>query len=499
MDNSCLFEGGKYGMLRVYLKIKIKKMNKKILTGMVIFISCLFTFSGVQAVDIKGYDLEIILDSSGSMAENLSGKSKMNIAKEAIQSVINEVPDSTFIGFRAYGHQSGTAAKNCTDTQVIVPIGAINKSDFMSRVNALTPRGWTPIDYSLRQAQNDFVFKSEYGKMIILVSDGEETCGGDPCQAVKDLKLAGFAPIVNTVGFSVGAVAREQLKCIAAATGGEYKDASNASELIESMRIFSKRAFESYKPSGNVVPGKGFGDAPLVTPGIYGGDLLTDESKFYKFKVKKGQKVTISASVKKEKAINSPDIYTGDRCTCMVPILTAYGSDMSQVGIKKGDRYKYNNPTYLQSINGADDVTREYCIRPEDVSPKPYSFSYDVAKAGEEYVSISIGWLEACSSSTVERINSEVKNAEKDKQNMKAFYDVKITVEGEGELEPVAVNLSNKLLDSGDNTQTNSSSAASGNNNSFIIWVAAVVILAFGVISAIAVFIIKRKNQQNQL
>lgn len=439
-------------------------MNKKILISLLVAMTSFLATTSVKAVDVKGYDLEIILDSSGSMAENLGGKSKMVIAKEAIQGVVNEVPDTSFMGFRAYGHQSGTAAKNCTDTQNIVPVGAINKVDFMSKVNALTPRGWTPIDYSLRQAQNDFSSKTEYGKMIILVSDGEETCGGDPCQAVKDLKAAGFNPIVNTVGFSVGAVAREQLKCIAAATGGEYKDASNAAELAESMRVFSKRAFQGYTTSGTVVAGTGFNNAPLVVPGVYGGDILPEETKFYKFSVLKGQDLGVSLSIKREKAIKSTSMWDAG-CADFIPSIKIYDTSMAVIGENK-------------SV-GAEDIGEG------DTSPHAYTIpSFKAMKSGEYFVALSNDWAGSCDASEDRQANQ--------KKYPKAFYDMKITVEGAGEADPVVT--ATKVPNDANVADQNASANQSGGNTTRNIVIAIIVLLSLGGIGAVVFFVMKNKN-----
>jgi len=454
-------------------------MNKKILISVLVAVASLLTTTGVGAADVKGYDLEIILDSSGSMAENLGGKTKMAIAKEAIQSVVGEIPDGSYVGFRAYGHQFGREAKNCTDSQLIFPIGKINKSELVSKVNSLTPRGWTPIDYSLRQAQNDFPVSAEYQKMIILVSDGEETCGGNPCQAVKDMKAAGFNVTVNTVGFAVGTVAREQLKCIAAATGGEYKDASNASELAESMRVFSKRAFQSYTTSGTTEAGTGFNNAPLVTPGIYGGDILPEETKFYKFSVLKGQDIGASLSIKREKSINGTSLWDIG-CADFVPSVKIYDSLMAIIGEK--------------AAVGTEE------IRENDTSPHAYAVSpIGALKKGEYYVAVSNDWVGGC--------NAGGERESQQKKYSKAFYDVKITVEGVGEAEPVAStskkvtdsNASGNLADSDntDNTLDDSSSVGgnpSGSTTTRNIIIGVVVLIFLGGIGAVVFFVMKNKN-----
>jgi|GEM_PF-2478346 len=365
-----------------------------------------FAFSAQAAIDLKGTDLEIILDCSGSMAGMIGGKSKMEIAKESLTSVINQIPEKSYVGFRAYGHQYDRSVKNCTDSELIYPVGEINKQQLISKIKSLQPRGWTPIGYSLEQSKNDFPVSAEYQNMIILVSDGEETCGTDPCAKIKEMQNAGFEVIVNTVGFDVGDLAEQQLKCIADATGGEYKSVKNASELTESLRFFSSRAFEDFTTSGGAKAGTGFANAPLVIAGDYGGDILMGESKFYKVDVKKGQTITAVANVRRETAT------TGSlKCTCMLP------------GIKIFDKYKSSvGSAVAEGCSPYNDIKG---IEGDDLNPASYKAQWTADASGSVYLAISGSWFSECDAT-----DSYWKDKLKTKTD-KAFYDVTVAVEGE--------------------------------------------------------------------
>ncbi len=90
--------------------------------------------------------------------------------------------------------------------------------------------------YSLEQAAGDFGGASDEERGIILVSDGVETCGGDPLATVRGLQARGIKVKIHTIGFDVDAAARAQLEAISQATGGEYHDARNAAALADSLR-----------------------------------------------------------------------------------------------------------------------------------------------------------------------------------------------------------------------------------------------------------------------
>lgn len=179
----------------------------------------------------EGVEVEIIIDFSGSMSEKIGNNKKIDIARMAVKNAINGMSDEVTVGLRAYGHQSVKEAKNCTDTQLLFPFGKINREGIIKSIDSLVPRGWTPIEYALRQAKNDFSGQDKFQKVIILVSDGEETCGGDPCKAIKELKAAGFDAVINTIGFDVNDIAEKELKCIAEASRGVYRSAKDAQEL----------------------------------------------------------------------------------------------------------------------------------------------------------------------------------------------------------------------------------------------------------------------------
>ena len=248
-------------------------------------------------INAQDKSLEIILDVSGSMRGLVDGEQKIDIAKKAISSVVNKLPSNTKVGFRAYGHQYNKSEKNCTDTELIFPISVVNKEDLIAKVNKLTPNGWTPIEYSLRQARDDFKENLKNEKSIVLVSDGEESCGGDPCLAMKQMKKEGFDVVINTVGFDVDDTAEKQLKCIASATEGEYKSVKSADELISGLSSFVIDKKEMAVDGVEIRGGDDYSDAVLIESGVeYKLDhhqKVREQDVFY-MDLKKGQAITAS-------------------------------------------------------------------------------------------------------------------------------------------------------------------------------------------------------------
>jgi hypothetical protein len=185
----------------------------------------------------------LILDASGSMNAKLpNGETRIAVAQRAIKGVAGFIPAQAQLSLRMYGAQSPARQKNCQDTHLAVPFGPANASSsaITAAVDGVKAQGYTPIAHALEQAANDFPADAKE-RVIVLVSDGKETCQGDPVLAAK--ALAGKGITVHTVGFVVDTAARGQLQNIARITGGSYFDAPVGPELPDTL----KKAFEACK------------------------------------------------------------------------------------------------------------------------------------------------------------------------------------------------------------------------------------------------------------
>lgn len=180
----------------------------------------------------------LVLDASGSMWGQIGGRAKIEIAREAVGSMLSNWPGSQQLGFMAYGHRS---KGDCSDIQMLKAPGKLDKASFAQAVNALQPKGMTPISASVRMAAEQLKF-SERKATVILVSDGEETCHADPCALGTELEKLGVDFTAHVVGFDIekNPKAKAQLQCLASSTGGRYLDAKNAGELNQALREVAK-------------------------------------------------------------------------------------------------------------------------------------------------------------------------------------------------------------------------------------------------------------------
>lgn len=250
--------------------------------------------------------LQVVLDSSGSMAaDDPAGGTKIDAAKGALRAVVDALPDGAELGVRAYGGQFPDKQRGCTDTRLVSPMGPLDKGTAKASFAALQPIGFTPIAVSLQAAADDF--SNEGPRRILLVSDGEETCGGDPCEVARALERSGIDLTVDTVGYTADAATRAQLTCIAEATGGSYSEAADGPSLATALASISRRAFEGYTSGGTPITGGPIAaQAVPVRPGQYLDALTQGEKKFYVVDLPEGITPYIIASLARPdgKAVN---------------------------------------------------------------------------------------------------------------------------------------------------------------------------------------------------
>ena len=178
--------------------------------------------------------VEYILDASDSMTERLSdGSSKIEVAKRVLTDHMRSFRPETNIGLRVYGHRLPyqQTAESCQDIEVIAPVDKGQMGRIVGFLQDFKPQGMTPLAASLQQAKEDFVFEATHINSIVMLSDGIETCGGDPCKLVEDLKAQGINFTIHVIGLDVDNPTRKQLSCIAQAGGGTYHDAMTQQEL----------------------------------------------------------------------------------------------------------------------------------------------------------------------------------------------------------------------------------------------------------------------------
>ncbi|MGI8978637.1 MAG: discoidin domain-containing protein [Pirellulaceae bacterium] len=192
-------------------------------------------------------DFAIVLDCSGSMKElTKEGETKMVAAKRVVTDLVQKIPEGMNVTFVIYGHEVFGAAddpRNCQAVKIARPLTALDvagKAELSSLIAGLKPTGTTPIALSLRIAGEELI-KNDAFCGLVLITDGLETCKGDP--VAEAARLAGNPKLtfgVHVVGFGAKPEEDKALAEIAKAGKGKYYGADSAAELTDSFDTIAK-------------------------------------------------------------------------------------------------------------------------------------------------------------------------------------------------------------------------------------------------------------------
>lgn len=187
--------------------------------------------------------INFVLDGSGSMLERTeTGRPKIDQAKSVVAETMSGLPSGVYAGLRVFGHRipESDKAASCRDTELAVPFLGGEAAGRSLAEAKVTPRGWTSLAENLRLAAADL--PTAVNRAIVIVSDGKETCGGDPIAAARVIREDDPSVRIYTVGFAVDSAAREQLRAIASVGGGSYEDAGTHPALVEALRRISNQS-----------------------------------------------------------------------------------------------------------------------------------------------------------------------------------------------------------------------------------------------------------------
>ncbi|MDH3638969.1 MAG: VWA domain-containing protein [Gammaproteobacteria bacterium] len=221
---------------------------------------------GRPVLSLNDRAVEIVVDASRSMWGRMGGEPKMVVAKEILQDVSYWFPEDLNLALRAYGSTSPSDNNDCADSMLLVPFGEQNREPIRRAITGLRPLGQTPIAYALNQAARDFGTQQN-DRAVVLVTDGIESCGGDPVQAARELHEQDI--MVHLIGFGLGNVADEDaasLRAVADASGGRYVNAGSAEELKNALAQTVATSFSVFKGSTEVASSSLGSDETLFLP-----------------------------------------------------------------------------------------------------------------------------------------------------------------------------------------------------------------------------------------
>jgi len=210
----------------------------------------------------------LVLDASGSMWGQIGGRNKVEIARDAIADMLLGWDAEIDIGLMAYGHRR---KGDCGDIEEVVPVRPGQAAKVSAAVQGLGAVGKTPLSAAVITAADRLQYQ-QAPATVILVTDGLENCGQDPCAVARSLAQNGVAFVTHVVGFDLGAGEAAQLGCLADLTGGVFIEASNGADLTEALRGTMAETTRALGPSQrfHVVLSEG---ADILPSGFYAKNL----------------------------------------------------------------------------------------------------------------------------------------------------------------------------------------------------------------------------------
>ncbi|KQV94312.1 VWA domain-containing protein [Streptomyces sp. Root369] len=251
--------------------------------------------------------VDLVLDVSGSMrTADIDGGTRMAAAKQAFNEVLDATPEEVQLGIRTLGanYPGDNQKTGCKDTAQLYPVSTLDRTEAKTQVATLSPTGWTPIGPALLKAADDFTDGAS-SKRIVLISDGEDTCAPlDPCEVAREIAAKGIGLTIDTLGLVPNTKMRQQLSCIAEATGGTYTSVEHADELTDKVNQLVDRAAD---PVVTPVATEGAGScatAPTLKSGLYTDREEFTQQRWYRVDVDPGQELRASVSVGADRAVN---------------------------------------------------------------------------------------------------------------------------------------------------------------------------------------------------
>ena len=183
---------------------------------------------------LEGATVAVVFDASGSMLQRIGGERRIDIAKQAVGTLVRDVlPASVGFSLRVFGHKEADSCR----TDLEIPAAPLDRAAAAAKVASIQAMNLakTPIGESLRLTAADLAGRPP-PHLIILVTDGEETCGGDAAAAIRELRARGADVRVNIVGFAIDELMLQETFAQWALLGnGKYFNAKDGRELAASL------------------------------------------------------------------------------------------------------------------------------------------------------------------------------------------------------------------------------------------------------------------------
>lgn len=239
-------------------------MRKSIALILVLILNAGLAFSQKPVVKTR---ILFVLDVSGSMMNPWNSTNRFRVSKAVISNLVDSIQKTPNLemGLRVFGSMSPLSANDCKDTRLEAPIRANNAAVIKSRLNNLKCNGITPIAYSLEQCANDFVNSvGNYRNIVILITDGIESCDGNACEVSKKLQSKGIFLQPFIIGLGLTPDAAKTFECV-----GRYDDAQDELGFRKALKSVMNTVLNSSTSQINLLDESGKASETNVAISLY--------------------------------------------------------------------------------------------------------------------------------------------------------------------------------------------------------------------------------------
>ena len=183
-------------------------------------------------------DLMFVFDASGSMGTtDLTAKEPhIQRVKSAFRHIVNEIPQSRRIGLIVYGQG---AYNRCDSIELKLQPTVDAGPTILDAIEHIQPAGKTPLTEAVKDAAQVLDYKNN-PSVIVLLTDGEETCGGDPCALANRLRDQAKDLTVHVIGYrhaqASGLSSTFTARCLSEVNGGLYLPVDSEQQIITALR-----------------------------------------------------------------------------------------------------------------------------------------------------------------------------------------------------------------------------------------------------------------------
>lgn len=203
-----------------------------------------------EGASVAVQDALVAIDSSGSMAARLGGQTKMEVAKAAVEAFVQGLPAQTRVGLMVFGQAGANTAAaksaSCSAGAQLLTGPTTDRSQISAALGGLRPVGWTPLAAAIQTASQNLPASGNRPRVLYIVSDGLETCGGDPVAQARAANQGAQQLIVNVVAFGVPTTEQAALQAVAAAGGGSFIAAADAENLRAALRSAAQSSLRGH-------------------------------------------------------------------------------------------------------------------------------------------------------------------------------------------------------------------------------------------------------------